>query len=310
MKRLTALISALLLVSGLCSCGQTDISEDAESSAKTSVSEEKVVSETEAVSEDEEPEASENDFVGKWEVVKIVLDGEDVTKSFAPDFPACMYGQLEVNEKGLARMYTLSPYGEETEEEYTKYKWEMKDDETAVFHDPDLADDMTAYIEDGCLVFSPDGMQLYLERVDEFHTLEKDDIDNETKQKFVGKWELAKFIPDGEDMTEMLSQDLPVYAYLQLEIHENGNGTMKMSRLVNGEIEEKTENFEWKMKDAATAVLHMTDEEVEDSELFFRYGELVMRDRNSKDNDAYFKKVEEFHSVENLTIEIPDENEG
>lgn len=211
MKRLTALISALLLVSGLCSCGQIEKSEKEETSAKTSVSEEKEESETTTVNEDEEPEISdsenlsESEFVGKWEVVKIVMDGEDVTEMFAPDFPAYMYGQLEVKDKGRARMYMFNPSDERNEEVWTSYKWKMKDDKSAVFHESDLDYDMPVSIEDGCLVFSSDDTQLYFERVDEFHkpedTEQNDDTEPTTVQTestvdsasdisdFVGKWE-------------------------------------------------------------------------------------------------------------------------
>ena len=297
MKRLTALLSALLLVSGLCSCGEVDKSEKDDTSAKTSVSEETETSESETttISEDEEPEASENDFVGKWEVVKIVLDGEDVTKSFAPDFPAYMYGQLEVNEKGLARMYTLSPYGDGIDKEFTDYKWKMKDDETAVFHDPDLANDMTAYIVDGCLVFSPDGMQLYLERVDEFHksedTEQNDDTEPATVQTestvdsasdisdFFGKWECFDLGGIKENLDVVPSE------FFKFEIKEDGSSTLYLNY---GKENEYGETYTLIKKEDGTFEMD-ADYEIFPAEIENGILTVVIADTPLK-----FKKVEEF----------------
>lgn len=303
MKRLTALISALLLVSGLCSCGEVDNSEEEETSAKTSVSEETETSETETttISEDEEPEISdsenlsESEFVGKWEVVKIVMDGEDVTEMFAPDFPAYMYGQLEVKDKGRARMYTLNPSDERNEEVWTSYKWKMKDDKSAVFHESDLDYDMPVSIEDGFLVFSSDDTQLYFERVDEFHksedTEQNDDTEPTTVQNednvvtasdisdFVGKWECFDLGGIKENLDVVPSE------FFKFEIKEDGSSTLYLNY---GKENEYGETYTLIKKDDGTFEMD-ADYEIFPAEIENGILTVVIADTPLK-----FKKVEEF----------------
>jgi len=184
MKRLTSLISALLLVSGLCSCGEADKSKKNENSETTSASEETETSETETttISEDEESEASDNeaesDFIGKWELVKIFDNGEELTEEMTGGIPLYALCRFEMKDDFTAVTKSVFFYNGEIADESTEWEWEMGDDSKAYLHNEyTLGSDVQTYvtIEDGFLVLcegEDTGNKAYLEKVDEFHSVE------------------------------------------------------------------------------------------------------------------------------------------
>lgn len=183
MKKLTALISALLLVSGLCSCGKKEKSENAESSETISASEKNVETETSeiettTVSEDEESEASESNFIGKWELVKIFDNGEELTEEMTGGIPLYALCRFEMKDDFTAVTKSVFFYNGEIADENTEWEWQMGDDSKAYLHNEytQFSDVQTyAVIEDGFLVLcegEDTGNKAYLEKVDEFHSVE------------------------------------------------------------------------------------------------------------------------------------------
>lgn len=187
MKKFTSLLSALLLVSGLCSCGKADKSKKTDSSAATSVSEENEVTaftETASVSEDEKNEASdsevisESDFVGKWELVKIFDNGEELTEEMTGGIPLYALCRFEMKDDFTAVTNSVFLYNGEIADEITEWEWEITDGSKAYLHNSYTQfSDVQTYvvIEDGFLVLcegEDTGNKAYLERVDEFHSVE------------------------------------------------------------------------------------------------------------------------------------------
>lgn len=290
MKKLIAMLAAAtLLVSGLCSCGDSGSKKkDKEKSSKTSHSDSKDKNGKDSDDDDDDDDdddkesgkkdkdkdkdgdddnskdknkekdkdssskvsssVSESDFAGKWELVKYVIDGEDMSEYMTDDLPVYALGQLEIKENGKAKMKTSYAYDDEIDEDTTNLMWEMKDSKTASFYeDEDDNERVLAVFEDDYLVmYSEDDEEtkLYFEKVNSFHKIElpdvKDTAEPTTKPSIIGsgtsansediagKWECSEY-KSGEsdfDLAEMFGAEIS--AIFKMEIGSDGKGKLYM----------------------------------------------------------------------------------
>ncbi|MDE6780737.1 MAG: hypothetical protein K2J40_04670 [Ruminococcus sp.] len=209
MKKIAALILALSLV--CCSCGQDNPADDITENT------------TEAVTETVTDEVF--DFVGKWQGVKIIEDGEELY--IYDDIPIYACYQIELCEDGSVKL------GETTAEiadHENSWRWNRtsKSTEIEFFDSEDDYDISTLTLDGGYLVYYEDSDDiLYMEKVDEFtpyqpieETTEKvtHEYISADPTAFTGKWEARK-LTVRKDKLYLMSETL--MEVCQLEIYDD-----------------------------------------------------------------------------------------
>ncbi|MCM1505595.1 MAG: hypothetical protein NC177_00445 [Ruminococcus flavefaciens] len=140
-------------------------------------------------------DVTENDFVGKWQGMKIVTDGEECTEII--DMPVYAMYQFELCEDGSVK------FGENIssliENNITMGWHEISSTEIELYREEDIEYVEVFRLDGEYLVFEDSGDFLYLERVDEFMPYEYEEEDHEEKtnvvvndltpEMLIGKWQ-------------------------------------------------------------------------------------------------------------------------
>lgn len=283
MKKLSALLLALSLM--CCSCGQDNPADDV---AETT---------TEAVTETTTEEATQEtiDFVGKWQGVKIIKDGEE--SDVFRNMPVWAIYQIELCEDGSVKLgeTTAGIAGHEN-----SWRWNRMSNSTEIeFFDSENTDDINTLTFDGnYLVYEESDDILYLENVDEFtpyHMAEDSD--------FVGKWQGVKIIQDGEEHNELYNT--PVYAVYQIELCEDGSVNFGEA---TAEIFGKESSWRWKrMKIGAIIELFDSEDDTNKREFVFD-GKSLTYEADYGYDMLYLGKVDEFtpYNIEKANAEDVD----
>lgn len=229
MKKLSALLLALSLV--CCSCGQDNPAGDVpETTAE--ISAEGVIAEPET----EQNEVS--DFVGKWQGVKIIEDGEESDELF--DMPMWAVYQIELCEDGSVK------FGETTAEivgHENSWRWNRTSNDTEIeFFDSEDDYDIITFTFDGNYLTCEDSdVTIYMEKVDEFTPYQ---IEEETTEKitheyinadptvFLGKWETQELTVNS-DKQYLMGE--PLMNVCQLEIYDDNTAVISGKEITGAE---------------------------------------------------------------------------
>lgn len=213
------------------SCGDEKEESSANDTSVSESGEEETTTEeaTEAVTEEEttEPETEDEEvsqFVGKWQGVKIVEDGEE--SDIYEDVPVYALFQIEFYEDGSVDIGGFT--SEKVQPTDALWSWtKTNDTQVELFSDDD---DMFVITLDGdYLIMDNEYRQIYFERVDEFTPYQSDEetelptheyLEDADKTPFVGKWQGEKVEFEGETVTDVMG--LPVSVLYQFDIREDG----------------------------------------------------------------------------------------
>lgn len=222
MKKLSALLLALSLV--CCSCGQDNPADDIAENT------------TEAVTETTTEETI--DFVGKWQGIKIIEDGEE--SDVFQNMPVWAIYQIELCEDGSVKL------GETTAEiagHENSWRWNRTENSTEIeFFDSENTDDINTLTFDGnYLVYEESSAILYLEKVDEFtpYNPEEATTENVTHEyidadptAFLGKWETRELTVDSDKQYLM---GKPLMNVCQFEIYDDHTAVISGAEIVGSE---------------------------------------------------------------------------
>lgn len=200
MKKLTALLFACMMMTcTFTACGDTD--DDGDDSKKSTSSSEsttddeddetepttkkKKPSTTEAEEKTSEDDAEDSEFIGKWECIKIVEDGE-VFEGEMNGVSIRSAFRLEADNDGTGYIESLG--------EKLNFEWEKKGKNKIEILDDE--DDTTVFTINGNkMICGEDGMELTFEKVKKFSDVEATTEDNggnntsgKIDSKIVGKW--------------------------------------------------------------------------------------------------------------------------
>ncbi len=242
---------------------EAETSEDSGEENSDTATTAKTEKETEA-SGKKSAETGEEAFIGKWEPVRLLSGEEDITDTM--EVPLYAIGQLEVKPDGTAEMRSQI-YDSYSEGDSTQTLiWTMDGNDKAVFRSDDENDDeeVTAYFEDGSLVFAADSdiisTVIYFTRVDEFSdfdassywdsfvdddtSYEHPDISSgaEAQETIDGKWECSYYWSNGEEYAPEDLFGLELYSFFKLDI--SSSGTASLYTMLGSE-DEATESFSW-----------------------------------------------------------------
>lgn len=195
MKKLTALLFACMMMTcTFTACGDTDDDDD-DSKKSTSSSEsttddeddtepttkKKKPSTTETEEKTSEDDTEDSEFIGKWECIKVVDDG-DVYEGEMNGVSIRSVFRIEADSDGTGYIESLG--------EKLDFEWKKKGKNKIEVLDDD--DDTTIFTINGNkMVCSEDGMVLTFEKVKKFSESEKptkDDPSGKVDSKIVGKW--------------------------------------------------------------------------------------------------------------------------
>lgn len=223
MKKLSALLLALSLV--CCSCGQDNPADDIAENT------------TEAVTETTTEETI--DFVGKWQGIKIIEDGEE--SDVFQNMPVWAIYQIELCEDGSVKL------GETTAEiagHKNSWRWNRTENSTEIeFFDSENTDDINTLTFDGnYLVYEESSEILYLEKVDEFTPYNPEEAtttENVTHEYidadptvFLGKWETRGLTVDSDKQYLM---GKPLMNVCQFEIYDDHTAVISGAEIVDSE---------------------------------------------------------------------------
>lgn len=222
MKKLSALLLALSLV--CCSCGQDNPADDIAENT------------TEAVTETTTEETI--DFVGKWQGIKIIEDGEE--SDVFQNMPVWAIYQIELCEDGSVKL------GETTAEiagHENSWRWNRTENSTEIeFFDSENTDDINTLTFDGnYLVYEESSAILYLEKVDEFtpYNPEEATTENVTHEYidadptvFLGKWETRGLTVDSDKQYLM---GKPLMNVCQFEIYDDNTAVISGKEITGAE---------------------------------------------------------------------------
>lgn len=223
MKKLSALLLALSLV--CCSCRQDNPADDIAENT------------TEAVTETTTEEVF--DFVGKWQGVKIIEDGEESYEF--QGMPVWAIYQIELCEDGTIK------FGEITAEiagHEKSWRWNRMSSSTEIeIFDSENTDDINTLTFDGnYLVYEESSDILYLEKVDEFAPYNPEEAtttENVTHEyidadptAFLGKWETRGLTVDS-DKQYLMSE--PLMEVCKLEIYDDHTAVISGAEIVGSE---------------------------------------------------------------------------
>lgn len=232
MKKLFALL--LAFVNLVCfSCGQDNPADD----VAVSESEETAEPETEIEEVTSEPETAQNevsDFVGKWQGVKIIEDGEE--SDIYEDIPVYAYYQIEFFEDGSVK------FGETTAKiagHENSWRWNRMENSTEIeFFDSEDDENKSILTFDGDYLVYEDRYEdhydiLYLERVDKFTPYSPEEVittENVTHEyidadptAFLGKWETRELTVDSDKQYLM---GMSLIEVCQLEIYDDNTAVI------------------------------------------------------------------------------------
>jgi len=220
MKKILALF--LACISFTCfSCGQDTPADDvAENTVETSAEETTAESVTESETEQNEVSA----FVGKWQGVKIIENGEESDKF--ENMPIWAVFQFELCEDGSIK------FGETTSgliDPDVTWSWRRMSSSIEIeLYSDDDDDDVSVLTLDGdYLIFEESDDVLYLEKVEEFtpYQYEEETTENVTHEyidadptAFIGKWESVKLTTNKKKQYLM---SLPLEEICRLEVYDD-----------------------------------------------------------------------------------------
>lgn len=302
MKRLFAILVACTAMTFMfASCGDEEkessvskeqsVSEESDGET-TETNDEEVTTQTEE-SEEAEPEQEENaesvtnensensdslSFLGKWNGVKAVVDGEEVNN--ISGLPAYVF-QVDFQENGKVLFGDLM-----TELIYeSDYTWSMISDNEIEVVD-ESGKNALFIIEGDYLVSIEDGNdKIYLSKVDEFTAFGDADM-----TAFLGKWEGEKAMVDGEEVTDI--DGVPLSAY-QFDFQEDG-------KVLLGDYMADNSGSSYYFYNL------LSENEIEmiydhgDKATFTVDGEYLVGTEEGYDEQIYFVRVDEFTSVDDL----------
>lgn len=223
MKKLSALLLVLSLV--CCSCGQDNPADDIAENT------------TEAVTETTTEEVF--DFVGKWQGVKIIEDGEESYEF--QGMPVWAIYQIELCEDGTIK------FGETTAEivkNEKSWRWNRMSSSTEIeiFDSEDDYDIDILAINGKYLVCEDSNESIYLEKVDEFAPYNPEEAtttENVTHEyidadptAFLGKWETQGLTVDS-DKQYLMSE--PLMEVCKLEIYDDHTAVISGAEIVGSE---------------------------------------------------------------------------
>lgn len=230
MKKLLALL--LACVSFTCfSCGQDNPADDVlETDAEISVEE--------VISEPETEKNEVSDFVGKWQGIKIIEDGEE--SDVFQNMPVWAIYQIELCEDGSVKL------GETTAEiagHENSWRWNRTENSTEIeFFDSENDYDINILTINGnYLVYEESGDILYLEKVYEFtpYQSEEETTENVTHEYvdadptvFLGKWETRELTVKS-DKQYLMGE--PLMNVCQLEIYDDNTAVISGKEITGAE---------------------------------------------------------------------------
>lgn len=235
MKKLLALLLACISLSCV-SCGHDEETPADDVSEITT----EITTEEETTEEEKNEDEEVSPFVGKWQGVKLIEDGEESDK--LDDIPMWAAYQIELREDGSVA------FGETTAElvnHKITWGWRKTSDTQGEFFNDD--DDYDIYVltldEDYLIMTNEDSNdQLYLERVDEFtpYQLEEETTEKTTHEyiedadptAFIGKWECRKLTTNQKKQYLMNS---PIEEICQLEIYDDHTAVISGVEVVGAE---------------------------------------------------------------------------
>ncbi len=305
MKRLLALLVACTTITCIfASCGEDEKKESSasgESSVSEESSEEETTTETSVEevttkteeNEETEPEQEEDtesvtnensdnsdspSFLGKWNGVKAIVDGEEVNN--ISGFPAYVF-QIDFQEDGKVLFGDLMT---ELINE-SDYTWSMiSDNEIEVVDESGM--NALFIIEGDYLVSIENGNdKIYLSKVDEFTAFGDADM-----TAFLGKWEGEKAIIDGEEVTDV--DDVPLYAY-QFDFKDNGKVLLGDYLADNSNSNYYFYNL---LNENQIEMIYQYDDKI----TFTVDGDYLVATEEDYDEQVYLVRVDEFTPVSDL----------
>lgn len=203
MKKLTALLFACMMMTcTFTACGDTDDDDDGNSNRKSTSSsasteddddedktepttKKKKPSTTEAEEKTSEDDAEDSAFVGKWECIKVVEDGE-VFEDEMNGVSIRSAFRIEADSSGKGYIESLG--------EKLNFEWKKKGKNKIEILDED--DDTTVFTINGNkMICGEDGMELTFEKVKKFSDIESTSENNsgskpsgKVDSNVVGKW--------------------------------------------------------------------------------------------------------------------------
>ncbi|MCM1505593.1 MAG: hypothetical protein NC177_00435 [Ruminococcus flavefaciens] len=307
MKKLIALLMACATMTcAFVSCGNDESSESSVSESSTSETTEET---TESATEEEtaEPTTEQNEvsaFVGKWQGLKFVADGEESTDFMGEPIYAMF--QLELCEDGIVN------FGEFMSQHITHsdvtWSWKATSDTQCEFFSDDGSDSTTLTIDGDYLVITEDDEKVYLERVDEFTEYQPEETEGEgewitedtefttheviedaDKTAFVGKWQGEKIEFEGETATDVM--DISVSVLYQYDLKEDGTLALGDSLM---EISGDTTEYTWGV--ISDTEIEIVNVEMQVAVVMELEGDYLVS--NADGQKAYLAKVDEFEAFD------------
>lgn len=305
MKKLIALLMACATMTcAFASCGDDESSESSVSeSSKAETSAETSEDTTEEETTESETENNEvSAFVGKWQGVKFVSDGEEYTDFLG--VPVYAMFQFELCEDGTINLSEFM--SQQVVEDITTWSWK----ETSGTQGELYSDDEVSVIKlDGdYLVIDEDGEQAYLEKVDEFTEYQTEETEGEgewitddtefttheyiadaDKTPFLGKWQGEKIEFEGETATDVMG--IPVSVLYQYELNEDGTLTLGDGLV---EISGDTSEYTWGI--ISDTEIEVVNEAMQVAVVMELDGDYLVS--NADGQSAYLAKVDEFEAFD------------
>lgn len=306
MKKLLALLVACTTMTcAFVSCGEDEkdessvskessVSEESSEETTTETSAEEETTEEETTvseAEDETDAGTEEDteittheyidadataFLGKWQCVKAVVDGEEVNN--IDRIPLYVW-QMDFQEDGKVLFGDFM--SENIDVDYT---WHMISDKEIEIDD-NLGDVLLLTAEGDYLINAEDGEELYFSKVDEFTAFGDADM-----TAFLGKWECKKAVIDGEEVTDI--DGVPLYAY-QFEFEDNGKVLLGDYMADNSGSDYYFYNL---LNENQIEMIYQYDDKI----TFTADGDYLIATEEGYDEQIYFVRVDEFTPVSDL----------
>lgn len=250
-------------------------------------------------------DVTENSFVGKWQGVKIVTDGEECTEII--DMPVYAIYQIELCRDGSVKfggnisslIYSNIAMG---------WRRTSSGTEIELYRDEDIEDVEVFRLDGDYLVCEDSGDFLYFEKVDEFTPFdmeafmesfteqETEESTTEPKEKdpFMCKWQ-GEYIID-ENGEKLFDDVIP--EFYQIELKEDGVVELGGGGLANDSL------YSWEYVDTET--IKFVPIVSEETLLFVLTGEYYLKNLDGKDylvyefngKKAYLERVDEFVPVD------------
>lgn len=240
-------------------------------------------------------DVTENDFIGKWQGVKIVTDGEECTEII--DMPVYAMYQIEICRDGSVK------FGENISmliDNNITMGWRRTSAGTEIelYRNEDIEDVEVFRLDGEYLVLEDSGDFLYLEKVDEFTPYEYEEEDHEEKTKVIVN-DLTPEILTGKWQGMYTDASAMIY---QFEFNEDG--TVSFGEILS-EYHEDDGIYKWEISGNDVNVISADGEKdvfnyigIEFKEESLNYGNSTYRLIYNHDGDKMtLEKVEEFDTT-------------